>query len=59
MPTIALVVPYMSYLLADSFGFSGLVAIMTCCIIMKNFASGNVCLEMQYTAEFIYKNLGS
>lgn len=59
MPTISIGVPYVSYLMADTFGFSGLVALITCCIIMKNFVNGNVCLEMQYTTEFIFKNMGS
>ncbi|ETN78174.1 hypothetical protein NECAME_10528 [Necator americanus] len=51
--------PYFFYLLTDSFHLSGILAIVTCGILVKNYMRGNLCDEMHFTVEYLYKMASS
>ncbi|KAH7731970.1 sodium/hydrogen exchanger 3 family protein [Aphelenchoides avenae] len=54
-----LIFPYMSYVLAEAFGVSGILAIMACGIAMRPFIHGNVTHEAEITLQYTIKTLSS
>ncbi|CAJ0609563.1 unnamed protein product [Cylicocyclus nassatus] len=59
LPLMMVLMPYFFYLLTDSFHLSGILAIVTCGILVKNYMRGNLCDEMHFTVEYIYKMASS
>ncbi|KAJ1374836.1 Sodium hydrogen exchanger [Parelaphostrongylus tenuis] len=59
LPLIMLLMPCFFYLLTDSFHLSGILAIVTCGILVKNYMRGNLCDEMHFTVEYLYKMASS
>ncbi|WKY14346.1 hypothetical protein Q1695_000136 [Nippostrongylus brasiliensis] len=59
LPLMMVLMPYFFYLLTDSFHLSGILAIVTCGILVKNYMRGNLCDEMHFTVEYLYKMASS
>ncbi|VDM63600.1 unnamed protein product [Angiostrongylus costaricensis] len=59
LPLIMVLMPCFFYLLTDSFHLSGILAIVTCGILVKNYMRGNLCDEMHFTVEYLYKMASS
>ncbi|GMT35770.1 hypothetical protein PFISCL1PPCAC_27067, partial [Pristionchus fissidentatus] len=54
-PILLLFIPYMTYLLADSFKVSGLLALIICGMISKNYAEPNISEDLMRFSEVLLK----
>jgi sodium/hydrogen exchanger-like protein 3 len=51
------VLPYLSYLIAEMFGLSAILAICTCGVIMKQYVKGNLTHEAASSVKYFIKML--
>ncbi|CAI4226217.1 unnamed protein product [Auanema sp. JU1783] len=58
-PLICLVFPYLSYLISESVHLSGIIAIVTCGLLMKNYVAGNINEKSLTTVKYFLKTLSS
>lgn len=58
-PLICLVFPYMSYLISESVHLSGIIAIVTCGLLMKSYVAGNLNEKALTTVKYFLKTLSS
>ncbi|VDM94730.1 unnamed protein product, partial [Onchocerca ochengi] len=58
-PLICLLIPYLSYLVAESVHFSGILAIVLCGLMMKQYLAGNLSKQSLVTTSYFLKTLSS
>jgi len=58
-PLLCLLLPYLAYLLADGLRFSGILAILTCGMLMKQYIQGNITANSKLTVKYFIKTLSS
>ncbi|XP_070575987.1 sodium/hydrogen exchanger 3-like isoform X2 [Ptychodera flava] len=58
-PLFVFVMSYLSYLTAEVFGFSGIMAIVFCGIIMKKYVEANISQKSHTTIKYFMKMLSS
>ncbi|CAG9531642.1 unnamed protein product [Cercopithifilaria johnstoni] len=58
-PLICLLVPYLSYLIAESVHFSGILAISLCGLMMKQYLAGNLSKQSLVTTSCFFKTLAT
>ncbi|VIO89977.1 Uncharacterized protein BM_BM11779 [Brugia malayi] len=58
-PLICLLIPYLSYLIAESVHFSGILAIVLCGLMMKQYLAGNLSKESLVTTSYFLKTLST
>ncbi|KAI6243508.1 Sodium/hydrogen exchanger [Aphelenchoides fujianensis] len=56
-PVFIFVFPYMSYLIAEMFGLSAILAICSCGIVMKQYVKGNITHEAASSVKYFVKML--
>nr|CAD2157395.1 unnamed protein product [Meloidogyne enterolobii] len=58
-PLTCLLFPYLAYLIAESFGLSGILAIVVCGMGMKQYIVGNISEQSLVTVNYFMKTLSS
>ncbi|KAL3991018.1 sodium/hydrogen exchanger 3 [Acanthocheilonema viteae] len=58
-PLICLIIPYLSYLVAESVHFSGILAIVLCGLMMKQYLAGNLSKQSLVTTSYFLKTLST
>ncbi|KAI6182893.1 Sodium/hydrogen exchanger [Aphelenchoides bicaudatus] len=58
-PLICLLLPYLSYLLAEMFHFSGILSIVACGLLMKSYIKANMSDEPRVTVKYFLKTISS
>uniref|UniRef100_A0A915DB13 Sodium/hydrogen exchanger n=1 Tax=Ditylenchus dipsaci TaxID=166011 RepID=A0A915DB13_9BILA len=58
-PLTCLLFPYLAYLFAESLGLSGILAIVVCGMLMKQYIVGNISDQSQVTVNYFMKTLSS
>lgn len=58
-PLTCLLFPYLAYLCAESFGLSGILAIVVCGMLMKQYVVGNISDLSKVTVDYFMKTLSS
>ncbi|KAK6766774.1 hypothetical protein RB195_026195 [Necator americanus] len=58
-PLVCLFFPYLSYLISESVHLSGILAIVTCGLLMKPYISGNLDCKALTTVKYFLKTLSS
>lgn len=58
-PLICLLIPYFSYLIAESVHLSGILAIVLCGLMMKQYLAGNLSNQSLVTTRYFLKTLSS
>ncbi|CAJ0575960.1 unnamed protein product, partial [Mesorhabditis spiculigera] len=58
-PLICLVIPFLSYLIAESAHLSGILAIVTCGLMMKPYIAGNLTEQSLTTVRYFLKTVTS
>ncbi|KAI6216537.1 Sodium/hydrogen exchanger [Aphelenchoides besseyi] len=58
-PVFIFVFPYMSYLVAEMFGVSAILAICCCGIVMKQYVNGNITHEAASSVKYFIKMLAN
>ncbi|KAI6170834.1 Sodium/hydrogen exchanger [Aphelenchoides bicaudatus] len=56
-PVFIFVIPYVSYLIAELFGLSAILAICACGIVMKQYVKGNITHEAAVSVKYFVKML--
>lgn len=58
-PLTCLLFPYLAYLIAESLGLSGILAIVVCGMAMKQYIVGNITEHARMTVNYFMKTLSS
>ncbi|KAI1713202.1 sodium/hydrogen exchanger family domain-containing protein [Ditylenchus destructor] len=58
-PLTCLLFPYLAYLCAEGLGLSGILAIVVCGMLMKQYIVGNISEQSQVTVNYFMKTLSS
>uniref|UniRef100_A0A0K0FKV3 Sodium/hydrogen exchanger n=1 Tax=Strongyloides venezuelensis TaxID=75913 RepID=A0A0K0FKV3_STRVS len=58
-PLICFLIPYMVYLFSELYHISGILAIVTCSVLMKPYIKGNISDESRITVKYFIKTVSS